>query len=150
MAALRDAMAMEHHTAIMEAALDRDIERAKALMTEHIGYTLHVYMQAEEERQQASGGAANARSRPRGRVTHGREFPPRPSARPIRPFADCSPWQRMSRGKSYRLFQLRRAVEQKTVVMPTADELQADRQAVCPARKGSDSAGCPVRLNGNV
>ncbi|HEY0121874.1 MAG TPA: GntR family transcriptional regulator [Rhizobium sp.] len=48
-AALRDAMAIEHHTALMEAALDRDIERAKALMTEHIGYTLQVYIRSEDE-----------------------------------------------------------------------------------------------------
>jgi DNA-binding GntR family transcriptional regulator len=48
-AALRDAMAMEHHTALMDAALDRDIERARALMTEHIGYTLQVYIRAEDE-----------------------------------------------------------------------------------------------------
>ncbi|WP_019171891.1 GntR family transcriptional regulator [Pseudaminobacter salicylatoxidans] len=48
-AALREAMALEHHTALMEAALDRDVERASALMAEHIGYTLHVYVHAEEE-----------------------------------------------------------------------------------------------------
>lgn len=42
-AALREAMAIEHHTSLMEAALDRGVERAKALMIEHIGYTLHVY-----------------------------------------------------------------------------------------------------------
>ncbi|MFT4000819.1 MAG: GntR family transcriptional regulator [Rhizobium sp.] len=48
-AALQDAMAIEHHTALMEAALDRDLERAKALMTEHIGYTLEVYIRSEDE-----------------------------------------------------------------------------------------------------
>lgn len=48
-AALREAMAIEHHTALMEAALDRDIERAKALMIEHIGYTLHVYIHTEDQ-----------------------------------------------------------------------------------------------------
>jgi DNA-binding GntR family transcriptional regulator len=46
---LRDAMAMEHHTTLMEAALDRDIERARVLMTEHIGYTLQVYIRSEDE-----------------------------------------------------------------------------------------------------
>ncbi len=46
-AALQDAMAIEHHTALMEAALDRDLERARALMTEHIGYTLQVYIRSE-------------------------------------------------------------------------------------------------------
>ncbi|NGN43945.1 GntR family transcriptional regulator [Mesorhizobium sp. CGMCC 1.15528] len=49
LAALRDATAIEHHTHLMEAALDRDIERAKALMTEHIGYTLDVYARSEEK-----------------------------------------------------------------------------------------------------
>jgi DNA-binding GntR family transcriptional regulator len=33
----------------MEAALDRDVERAKALMIEHIGYTLHVYIHTEDQ-----------------------------------------------------------------------------------------------------
>ena len=49
MEALRQAVAIEHHTALMEAALDRDIERAKALMTAHIGYTLHVYIHAGDD-----------------------------------------------------------------------------------------------------
>ncbi len=49
LAALRDATAIEHHTHLMEAALDRDIDRAKALMTEHIGYTLEVYERSEEK-----------------------------------------------------------------------------------------------------
>ncbi|MGY5810514.1 GntR family transcriptional regulator [Rhizobium sp. LEGMi198b] len=48
-AALREAMAIERHTELMEAALDRDIERARALMTEHIGYTLQVYIKSEDE-----------------------------------------------------------------------------------------------------
>lgn len=47
--ALREAMGIEHHTALMEAALDRDMERARRLMEEHIGYTLHAYIQAGEE-----------------------------------------------------------------------------------------------------
>lgn len=42
-------MAIEHHTALMEAALDRDMERAGALMTEHIGYTLQVYIRSEDK-----------------------------------------------------------------------------------------------------
>ena len=41
-------MALEHHTALMEAALDRDQERARTLMTEHIGYTLQVYIRSED------------------------------------------------------------------------------------------------------
>ncbi|RUM99297.1 GntR family transcriptional regulator [Pseudaminobacter arsenicus] len=48
-AALREAMAIENHTKLMEAALDRDIERAKALMIEHIGYTLHVYARSAKD-----------------------------------------------------------------------------------------------------
>ena len=47
-AALQEAMAIEHHTALMEAALDRDIERARTLMAEHIGYTLHAYIHSDD------------------------------------------------------------------------------------------------------
>lgn len=47
-AALHDAMAIEHHTELMEAALDRNVERAKTLMAEHIGITVHVYDQSED------------------------------------------------------------------------------------------------------
>lgn len=60
--ALRDAMAIEHHTALMDAALDRDAERARALMVEHIGYTMSVYVHAEDSRGQA---AATVRKRSR-------------------------------------------------------------------------------------
>lgn len=56
-AALREAMAIEHHTELMDAALDRDVERAKALMIAHIGYTLHVYVHTEDY----SGGKHAAR-----------------------------------------------------------------------------------------
>jgi DNA-binding GntR family transcriptional regulator len=45
---LHEAVAIERHTELMEAALDRDIERAKILMTAHIGYTLHVYVHTED------------------------------------------------------------------------------------------------------
>jgi DNA-binding GntR family transcriptional regulator len=58
MAALREAMALEHHTALMEAALDRDIERARALMIEHVGYTLHVYIHTEDRGGAGDRGAA--------------------------------------------------------------------------------------------
>ncbi|MHA6641592.1 GntR family transcriptional regulator [Mesorhizobium sp. A623] len=47
-AALREAMAIEHHTALMEAALDRDSESARILMAEHIGYTLHAYINYDD------------------------------------------------------------------------------------------------------
>lgn len=48
MAALREAMALVHHTALMEAALDRDSDRARRLMEEHIGYTMDVYVHSED------------------------------------------------------------------------------------------------------
>jgi DNA-binding GntR family transcriptional regulator len=51
--ALRQAVALENHTALMEAALDRDVERTKALMTIHAGHTLDVYSSAEGEFAQA-------------------------------------------------------------------------------------------------
>lgn len=59
-AALREAMAIEHHTALMDAALDRDIERAKALMVDHIGYTLHVYVHSEDSGQKKYGARAGS------------------------------------------------------------------------------------------
>ncbi len=46
-AALRDAMGIEHHTLLMEAALDRDVERAKVIMMEHAGYSLNVFLNSE-------------------------------------------------------------------------------------------------------
>lgn len=52
--ALREAMAIEHHTALMEAALDRDVELARALMTQHVGYTMHAYINFNEESLQAT------------------------------------------------------------------------------------------------
>lgn len=42
-AALRRAMAPEPHTRLMHAVLERDVERALALMTEHIGMTVSVF-----------------------------------------------------------------------------------------------------------
>jgi DNA-binding GntR family transcriptional regulator len=47
-AALRNAMAIEHHTELMEAALDRDVERARMLMVDHIGFTVNVYAESED------------------------------------------------------------------------------------------------------
>lgn len=47
-AALRDAMAIEHHTELMEAALDRNVDHARALMADHIGFTVNVYAQSED------------------------------------------------------------------------------------------------------
>lgn len=54
MAAVQEAQSLGPHTALMEAALDRDLDRAEALMTDHIGYTLRVYVHTEEH----GGGAA--------------------------------------------------------------------------------------------
>jgi GntR family carbon starvation induced transcriptional regulator len=54
-AALRDAMAIEHHTELMEAALDRNANHARALMADHIGFTVNVYAQSED-----GGGALPA------------------------------------------------------------------------------------------
>ena len=48
-AALRDAMAIEHHTELMEAALDRNAARAQVLMAEHIGLTVNVYARSEHD-----------------------------------------------------------------------------------------------------
>ncbi|MGJ7039525.1 DNA-binding GntR family transcriptional regulator [Shinella sp. BE166] len=47
-AALHDAMSIGHHTELMEAALDRNVERAKTLMADHIGITVHVYDQSKD------------------------------------------------------------------------------------------------------
>jgi len=47
-AALHDAMAIAHHTELMEAALDRDAARARTLMEAHIGFTIDVYARSED------------------------------------------------------------------------------------------------------
>jgi DNA-binding GntR family transcriptional regulator len=47
--ALRAAMDPKHHTQLMEAAIERDAERAVALMKEHIGLTLDVFSHATED-----------------------------------------------------------------------------------------------------
>jgi DNA-binding GntR family transcriptional regulator len=46
-AALREATAIEPHTRLMEAALDRDIPAARALMTDHIESTIRAFGHAE-------------------------------------------------------------------------------------------------------
>jgi len=50
----------------MEAALDRDVERAKTLMSAHIGYTLQVYAQSEP-----GGTTDTAQPRPKKRRRSG-------------------------------------------------------------------------------
>lgn len=65
MAALREAQSLGPHTALMEAALDRNIGKAKALMMDHIGYTLHVYVHTEDysgNRHSARAGSLRTRS----------------------------------------------------------------------------------------
>jgi DNA-binding GntR family transcriptional regulator len=64
-AALRQATEIDHHTVLMEAALDRDIERARALMLEHIGLTLNVYAYAVDSNADAPA--------PRKRSARGRD-----------------------------------------------------------------------------
>jgi len=46
-AALREAMAIDNHTGLMKAVLDRDATLAQRLMVDHIGYTLNVFSRAE-------------------------------------------------------------------------------------------------------
>lgn len=48
MAALREAQSIGSHTVLMQAALDRDLEQTKALMIDHIGFTLNVYTRTAE------------------------------------------------------------------------------------------------------
>ena len=54
-AALHDAMSIEHHTELMEAALDRDVARAQALMAEHIGLTVDVFARSEDGERAPAG-----------------------------------------------------------------------------------------------
>jgi DNA-binding GntR family transcriptional regulator len=45
--ALRDALALEPHTELMNAALDHDVERAVTLLSDHIELTKRVFMAAD-------------------------------------------------------------------------------------------------------
>ena len=62
-AALSDAMAITHHTELMEAALSRDLARAKRLMEAHAGYTLAVFNQSERAAQLSASEASPKSSR---------------------------------------------------------------------------------------
>ncbi len=64
--ALRDAMAIGHHTDLMHAALDRDKARAEMLMIEHIGLTLDVYGKAGSDAQLNSAIVKTTASRSKG------------------------------------------------------------------------------------
>lgn len=65
-AALRDAVAIEHHTALMDAALERDTDRARQLMIDHIGHSMKVYAHAEQDNRKRNasllGGVRNKAS----------------------------------------------------------------------------------------
>ncbi|WP_269933102.1 GntR family transcriptional regulator [Aminobacter sp. HY435] len=65
MAALQEAQSIGPHTALMEAALDRNFDKAKALMADHIGYTVHVYVHTEDKsgnRHAARAGSLKSRT----------------------------------------------------------------------------------------
>ena len=47
MAALRDAVTIDHHTELMQAALARDLPRAEALMADHLAYKGAVFESGE-------------------------------------------------------------------------------------------------------
>jgi len=64
LAALREAQSIDVHTALMEAALDRDLDRAKALMTEHIAYTVSVYKVTEDGSHERPATGRATRTRP--------------------------------------------------------------------------------------
>ncbi|APW39191.1 hypothetical protein RD110_19850 [Rhodoferax koreense] len=71
MAALRDAITTDHHTALMQAALARDLPRASALMAEHVNYKSQVF----------------ASSQPAETVSKPASAPPRRRGRPSKPVA---------------------------------------------------------------
>ena len=47
LAMTRAAMAIEHHTQLMEATLDRNVDRARVLLTEHVESTVKVFVKAK-------------------------------------------------------------------------------------------------------
>ena len=50
-AALREAMGLEHHTALMHAVLARDVKQATRLMAEHAGTTMDVFEHSQQVQQ---------------------------------------------------------------------------------------------------
>ena len=46
-AAMRDAMGPQHHSVLMQAVLDRDVDQAVSLMLEHAGTTADVFAQSQ-------------------------------------------------------------------------------------------------------
>lgn len=64
--ALRNAMSPEHHTELLQAVLDRDVDRALMLMAEHAGTTMDVFertsaVQEQLARRKETTAAAAAR-----------------------------------------------------------------------------------------
>lgn len=62
MAALREAITVDHHTDLMRAALARDLPRAAALMAEHVNYKRDVF--AHSQPAEAAPPARRGRGRP--------------------------------------------------------------------------------------
>ena len=62
----RDAMAIEHHTALMDAVLDRDSTRAQALLAQHVESTVRVFVGATATHPDLA--PAPSRTSPRKRV----------------------------------------------------------------------------------
>lgn len=56
-ALLREAQALERHTALMQAVLDRDADRVRALFAEHVGHTVRVYAEGEAPRRRKEAQA---------------------------------------------------------------------------------------------
>ena len=68
-AALRRAMAPEPHTELMHAVLERDVERALALMAEHIGVTINVFESSSVSQAKPARTTPPARQRAPRRAT---------------------------------------------------------------------------------
>lgn len=56
-ALLREAQALERHTALMQAVLDRDAARVRVLFEEHVGHTVRVYAEGEAPDMRTNGAA---------------------------------------------------------------------------------------------
>ena len=64
MAALREAITLDHHTELMQATLARDLPRAAALMAEHVNYKSQVFARSQQAEAPALALAARRRGRP--------------------------------------------------------------------------------------
>ncbi|MBS0509009.1 MAG: GntR family transcriptional regulator [Proteobacteria bacterium] len=61
--ALRDALGPEHHTELLHAVLDRDVDKALALMAEHTGATMGVFERTNAMRKMDARGATRGDAR---------------------------------------------------------------------------------------